>query len=152
MRALMRTNRMDMRSEHRLGQSEFSPGALAACLLLLSACSPAPLPPPAEPPETLDGTWDGAITLESQTLPIRFVVHDNVGVLTGEVFIADPATGELLPNGELEGSRTRSRGNWTTVTDLEIDGEFTGDSFVGTLLFPAVNGEPSRIAELELKR
>ena len=100
--------------------------ACAAGVALFAACASAPAPTPTEPPANIDGTWDGNIKLGSDTLPVRFVIDENVGVISGEVFLADPVTGELLPNGKLAGSRTNSRASWRTATNLHVDGEFSG--------------------------
>ena len=115
---------------------------LAVTLALLSGCQSA----------TLTGIWTGAFTSPSN-LRVRFVLEEQAGRLRGQTYWEDPNTRALEPEaGELQGAVTNGRARWKTQGEVEVEGRFDGNTFVGTLTFPAVDDQPSRTAALKLER
>jgi hypothetical protein len=89
-------------------------------------------------PSPVDGMWIGtAATTGSTPVGVRFAVSDQSGQLTGQMFVEDPNTGEILRDAQLNGSRSGEMCTWTTETGLVIEGIAHGDTFTGTLTYPA---------------
>ena len=101
---------------------------------------------------TLTGTWTGTFTSPSN-LRVRFVLEEQGGRLRGQTYWEDPNTRALEPEaGELVGAVTDGGASWKTQGEVEVEGRFDGNTFVGTLTFPAFDDQPSRSAALKLAR
>ena len=83
---------------------------------------------------------------------VRFVLDDQAGKLTGQVFWEDPSTHELEFEGGLTGNRSDGSASWTTDGEVSITGRFNGDTFVGTVTFPAEGSEQARSAAITPRR
>ena len=101
---------------------------------------------------TLTGTWTGTFTSPS-SVRVRFVLEQQAGRLRGQTYWEDPNTRALEPEaGELRGAVTDGGARWKTQGEVDVEGRFDGNTFVGTLTFPAVDDQPSRTAALKLER
>jgi len=93
-------------------------------------------------PVVAQGTWTGTIGQGPKAAGVRFVLEDNNGKLTGQIFFQDPTTNEFLEGGTLTGTRAATAATWTTETDVVIKGTFEENKFTGTLEFPPEEGQP----------
>lgn len=101
---------------------------------------------------SVSGTWTGAMDSPNK-LRVRFVLEDQGGKLSGLTYWHDPKTGAFELEGGLSGARTDGSASWTTDGDLTIDGKFEGDTFKGTIHFPAHEDVlPAWSAQLTLSR
>jgi hypothetical protein len=98
------------------------------------------------------GTWTGGSRLEAESHPLRVVLTDEKGHLSGELFVGDPLTREWIPIGMLTGTRLWNRASLRTQGDLHFDGTFAGDHFTGTLAFPRFGDAPAFTATIHLQR
>lgn len=99
----------------------------------------------------VSGAWTGRM-VSPNSVGVRFVLDDQAGKLTGQVFWEDPSTHSFEFEGGLNGTRNDSSASWTTDGEVTITGRFSGNTFVGTVTFPAAGSEPARRAELTLVR
>lgn len=101
----------------------------------------------------IDGTWTGSFSTGGAVpIAIRFVLKENQGILSGQMYIEDPKTHELLPDADLTGNRAGARASWSTTTDLTFHGEFQGNEFAGTITFPADEVSGAFDAQMKLTR
>jgi hypothetical protein len=99
----------------------------------------------------VSGTWTG--TLDSPNkIGVRFVLTEQNGKIEGRSYWQNEDTKDFEPEGELSGTWSDSAASWVTDGEVQVVGTFNGNSFSGTLTFPAIQGVPARSAKVELSR
>src|SRR5262249_3204576 len=90
-------------------------------------------------PLAVSGPWTGFYIgpTGARSPGIRFTLYDQDGGLTGTMDVEDPKTKTFVGGSELLGSRTRNHAQWATDVDVAVTGDFHGDQFSGTIVFPA---------------
>ena len=97
------------------------------------------------------GTWTGVMDSPIK-VGVRFVLEESNGKLSGRTYWEDPKTLVFEPEGAISGIHTASAASWTTEGDVAVEGKFEGNTFVGTISFPAQDDEPAHSTSLTLSR
>jgi hypothetical protein len=133
-----------MRPETKVEEEHMRVLKVVAAVMTITACTGAP---------TAAGTWTGHTTGEgSDSSQIRFIIVDRDGALTGQTLFEDPETHEFVEALTVEGDRTGNQLTWRTAKGDVVTGTIEGNSFRGTLTYPAAGDLPGQRYGLELKR
>ena len=126
-------------------------GALAACG---SGGGDDPEGPsgPISPPTDVSGTWTGTATVGAESLPVRVLLSEAAGALSGSIQYGPPGGGAFANGGELRGSRTGPDAQWASASGGAVVGSFERDRFVGSLTLPAKEIAGAVTASLALRR
>lgn len=99
----------------------------------------------------MSGTWTGSLNSPNK-LAVRFVLEDKDGVLSGRAYWEDPDSRAFEPEGEVVGTFVDGGASWKTEGEVKVTGQFEGDSFTGTLTFPAFRDQPAKSVSVTLTR
>ncbi len=104
-------------------------------------------------PIDVSGVWFGTVGSGAQTATARLDVREDTsgGALRGVIYLADPAMGDLIDVGQVNGTRTAATATLSATTGASISGTFDGDAFVGSLTLVAT-GVPKTTAPMALTR
>jgi hypothetical protein len=98
------------------------------------------------------GTWTGTVATSTETLPIRFVITDEGGTLSGQMLFGEPGSGRFLSAGDLSGARDGLQAHWDLQDGGSVSGSFQQDRFTGALTFVPQEGAGAVVAQLRLQR
>lgn len=99
--------------------------------LLLLGCPSQPSKGDSEAAINLTGTWTGALSApDAESVTLRYVITDDNGQLSGEVFDQDPATGEWLRGGNIIGTRNGTEVSWKSDHEV-VTARLEGNALVG---------------------
>lgn len=134
---------------NRSSPATLTPSAVVGLVMVMSSLAACPGSSTNE-----QGTWIGSVAAGTNTAAIEFDLNDSsTGAITGTLKIPDPVTGALISMGTVTGTLADSHATWVSIGGLQVEGDFSGDKFTGTAVYPAVSASlPALSTTLTLAR